>query len=168
MNRPEYAPAESPVVYPSAITRATTDGALVQARAEALATPPPGAEIVTVPGVGRVWAYPDRRPDAAPVKVPDPLPVWVKATALLMPSAACSVAVGAWGLSMAVGAFEAITAALWAFAGAAVAVGAVVGGTALMVRSARRGGGTATATATATSRGLLGKATATATATVKR
>lgn len=171
MNRPEYAPVEPTVVYPSAVTRATAEAGLARATAEALPAPLPGAELVIVPGVGRVWAYTDPRPPAAvtPQRGGEPLPMWVKAVALLMPSTACSVAVGAWGLSLAVGAFEAITSALWALTGATVAVGAVVGGVALVVRGARRGGGgTATATATATSRGLLGKATATATATVKR
>lgn len=168
MNRPEYAPAETVVVYPSAVTRATAEAGLARVTAEALPARPPGAELVIVPGVGRVWAYTDPRPPAVVQQTSEPLPMWVKAVALLMPSAACSVAVGAWGLSLAVGAFEAITSALWALAGAAATVGFVVGGTALMVRSARRGGGTATATATATARGLLGTAKATATATVQR
>ncbi|WP_328923185.1 hypothetical protein [Streptomyces griseoaurantiacus] len=167
MNRPESAPIEPAAVYPSAVSHATAGGRAVEARADYTPAPLPGAELVTVPGVGRVWAYPDARPaPAAPARQSEPLPMWVKAVALLMPSTACSVAVGAWGLSLAVGAFEAITSALWALTGATAAVGVVVGGAALAVRSARRGGGSATATATATAHGLFGKATATA--TVKR
>ena len=166
MNRPDSGPVEPTVVYPSAISHATVGGRVVEARADYLAAPLPGAELVTVPGVGRVWAYPDARPaPVVPARQSEPLPMWVKAVALLMPSTACSVAVGAWGLSLAVGAFEAITSALWALTGATVAAGAVVGGVALVARSVRRGG-SATATATATAHGLFGKATATA--TVKR
>lgn len=170
MNRPDSAPVEPTRIYPSATSRAVLGGDVVEARAGFTPAPLPGAELVTVPGVGRVWAYPDPRPAAVvPARQSEPLPMWVKAVALLMPSTACSVAVGAWGLSLAVGAFEAITAALWALAGATVAAGVVVGGAAVAVRSARRGGGgPVTATATATSRGIFGKATATATATVKR
>ncbi|NUV64294.1 hypothetical protein [Streptomyces sp. CAI-85] len=169
MNRPEFAPVEPFAVYPSAASHATAMGGAVEARAVYTAPAPmPGAELVTVPGVGRVWAYTDPRPAPAdPARQAEPLPMWVKAVALLMPSTACSVAVGAWGLSLAVGAFEAITAALWAAAGATAAVGAVVGVSAVAARSVRRGGGPVTATATATASGLFSKATATATATRK-
>ena len=163
MNRTTPALAETAVIHPTAVTTA---------HAHATLAPLPGAELVTVPGVGHVWAYTNQPPPPAPPKAVEPLPAWVKATALLMPSAACSVAVAAWGLSLAVGAFEAITAALWALAGATATVGVAVGGAALAWRNRRQAGtgpATATATATATSRSIIGgKATATATATIKQ
>ncbi len=173
MNHAPHNPAESAVVVPSAAFTTAETGALVQTGAHAQITPPPGVESFYVPGVGRVLGYPDRPPAAAPAVRPvEPLPVWVKATALLMPTGSVSLAVTTWALSHAVAAFEAITAALWAAAGAAVAVGGAVGATALAVRSTRKATGgptTVTATAEATSRNLLGgRTTAQATAVLKR
>ncbi|WP_151775776.1 hypothetical protein [Streptomyces abyssomicinicus] len=165
--------AEPVVVTPSAIVQPTRPQIVAEARAEATVIPlDVQPEEVYVPGVGRVLAYvPQHGAPAQPAtaRTAEPLPTWVRATALLMPAGALSVAVTAWGLSYAVAALEAIVAGIWALAATVAVVGLVVGGVAVACRSGRRGSGSVTATATATSRGgLFSKATATATATVKR
>ncbi|MGW4954577.1 hypothetical protein [Streptomyces parvulus] len=125
---------------------------------------PDGREILV-----DVDAFAQHAASLSPVRR-EPVPRWVISAAILMPVTAGSVALGAWGLGLAVPAVLAFAEALrqlfFVVLGVAVLVGVV-----LLSRPKRRGGGAAeavTATATAVSRGLLSKATATATATVKR
>jgi hypothetical protein len=171
MENAQHTPAEPVVYVPSAITTRQPQHGAVEARATAVAkVHSAGAELVFVPGVGEVWAYPDHRPDAtaAPIREPGkPLPAWVKSAAVLMSSASVSLSL----LTLAVPGLQALTATLWAVASATGTLGLVGGGAFALIRfmrpSARRGN--VTATATATSKSLLGgKATATATATSKR
>ena len=124
------------------------------------------AQIVTAQGdvfTGYLMQPPEQQPAPHPAQ---PLPVWVRATALLMPVASGSAALGFWGLSLAAESLAALASALWHLFLCLLALAAVAA-----VAASRRGSGpTAKATAIATSRGLLGKttATATATATVKK
>ncbi|MER7688791.1 hypothetical protein [Streptomyces sp. NPDC097610] len=130
----------------------------------------PVARIVTPQGdvVTGYLMQPAEQHPAARAVVREPLPVWVRATALLVPVTAGSAALTFWGLSLAVGSLAALAAALWNLFLSLLALSAVLAVAASW--RGRRGGSTATATATATSRGPFGfgKATAKATATVKK
>jgi hypothetical protein len=131
--------------------------------------PLPGAELVTLPGGAQQWAYVHRETLPVPVRVGSPpIPAWAKTAALLMWSAAGSVALAGFGLSLAGPWLEALAYALMAFAVAVTVVAYVVRGLFSRLRSPRASGGggaTAEATATATGRTVLGgKVTATATA----
>lgn len=159
MDQPLRSPAAPAVHVPQPLTYAPAVQPVPAA---------PVAQIVTPQGVV-VTGYlmqPAEQQAAAPAAVREPLPVWVRSMALLMPVAAGSATLGFWGLSLAVESLAALAAALWNLFLSLLALSAVVAVAASWRR--RRGGSTATATATATSRGLLGKATATATATAKK
>lgn len=105
---------------------------------------------------------------AAATAVNKPLiPRWALTTAILMPVTAGSVALGAWGLSLAVPAVLAFAEALKQLFFAALGIAVLVGAVALF--SPKKGAGdTVTATATAVSRGLFRNVTATATAVLRR
>lgn len=171
MENPQPATAEAVVLLPSALTTASENSGLVQARAEAYLAPPPGTETFILPGVGRVIGYPDRRADTAPGPAREPtkpVPRWVLSAAILMPSASGSLAL----LTLAAPGLTALTGTLLAFVAATGTLALAGIGTVVLVRllrPGRTGPQEVTATATATSRSLLGgKATATATATAKR
>jgi hypothetical protein len=119
---------------------------------------PDGREIVIDPRMMAAEMAPAMAPAA-----PTGIPRWALTTAVLMPASAGSLAVAAWGLSLAAGAFTAIAAALWSLflvlLGLAVLIGVV-----MTVRPKKTSAGPVVATATATARGLFGRATSTATA----
>ncbi|MFJ3365824.1 hypothetical protein [Streptomyces anthocyanicus] len=133
------------------------------------AAPPASVAQIVTPQGAVVTGYlmqPADHHSPAPAAAPQPLPLWVRATALLMPITAGSATLAFWGLSLAVESLAALAAALWHLFLCILALSAVAAVAATW--RGRRGGATATATATATSRGLFGKATAKATATVKK
>ncbi|MFF0052562.1 MULTISPECIES: hypothetical protein [Streptomyces] len=122
---------------------------------------PDGREILV-----DVDAFAQQTASLSPIRR-EPVPRWVISTAILMPVTAGSVALGAWGLALAVPAVLAFAEALrqlfFVVLGIAVLVGVVT-----LSRPKKGAGEAVTVTATAVSRGLLSKATATATAIVKR
>lgn len=151
---------KKPVRHP-AVPAVHVPRPLISAPAVQAVPPEALAQVVTPQGdvVSGYLVEPADRP-ARPAAASQPLPVWVRSTALLMPVAAGSATLAFWGLSLAVDALTALAAALWHLFLALLALSAVVA----VAASWRGGRGTPTATATATSRGLFGKATATATA----
>ncbi|QKZ20286.1 hypothetical protein [Streptomyces chartreusis] len=158
MKTPARTPAAPAVHVPEPLTYAPT----VQP-----APPAPVAQVVTPQGdvvTGYLMQAADHH-SPAPAQ-PQPLPVWVRSAALLMPVTAGSVTLAFWGLSLAVESLAALAAALWHLFLCLLALSAVAA--VAVTWRPRRGGATATATATATSRGPFGKATAQATATVKK
>lgn len=160
MKTPARTPTAAAVHVPQPLTHAP---------AVQTAPPAPVAQVVTPQGdvvIGYLMQPADHHQSQAPAAAPQPLPVWVRSTALLMPVTAGSAALGFWGLSLAVESIAALAAALWHLFLCLLALSAVAA--VAVTWRGRRGGATATATATATSRGLFGKATAKATATVKK
>lgn len=156
------AEAQSPALTPSAVIPAT-----------------PGA--VLPAGTVRVWT-PDGRElwlDAAGMAMEmtrtadagaAPIPRWARTAALLMPTAAGSVALAAWGLSAAAPGLLALAHALWSLCMALLGLAVLLGVVLLARPSGGSGSGdvVATATATATGSRLFGKTTATATAIATR
>lgn len=166
-------PAETVVLAPSAVTTLQQHQALNPAAVTQADVRPPGSVQVYDPGLGTWrWAYPVERPDAAPAPKRDPaqpLPRWVKSTALLMPAGCSSLAL----LSLAVPGLQAATALMWsvaAFLGTAGLVGTGAYGLYRLTRPRPRAGGDQIrASARAESKTLFGgKAVAETTVTVRK
>ncbi|WP_432017686.1 hypothetical protein [Streptomyces hydrogenans] len=149
------------IVLPSAVVSA--EMAAQQHRTVARMWTPDGREILV-----DVDAFAQHAATVA-VQQKAPLPRWVISTALLLPVTAGSVALGAWGLSLAVPGLLAFAAAMKQLAMVLLGVAVLVGVVCLFNPKRTAGAGeTVTATATVTTRTLLRKITATTTAKVRR
>lgn len=159
MEQPIRTPTTAAVHLPQPLAYAPTVQTAPAATVTRIVTPQ--GDVIT----GYLMQPADQAP-TAPTPAAQPLPVWVRSTALLMPVAAGSATLAFWGLSLAVESLAVLAAALWNLFLSMLALSAVVAVAASW--RGRRGGTTVTATATATSRGLFGRATARTTATVKK
>ncbi|MEV5880719.1 hypothetical protein AB0L75_42415 [Streptomyces sp. NPDC052101] len=140
--------------------------------------PAPVDSAAPAPGYMRMWtpdgreihvdidAFAQRAAEVAIAERKPLIPRWALTTAVLMPIAAGSLALGAWGISLAAPGLlafaEAVRQLFYAALGIAVLVGVV------FLFNPKRDAGAVTVTATAVSRGIFSRATATATAVVRR